>query len=404
MTRGTIIIGAGHAGGEAAIQLRKAGYEAPVTIIGEEPHAPYERPPLSKDLLAGTMEPERLFLRPHDFYAGHDIGLKLGVRVNTIHRAARELELAGGERAAYDSLILATGARARRLPVPGAELAGIHVIRTIEDSEGLRAAMASGRRMVLVGGGYIGLEAAAVARKRGLEVTVLEAAGRLLARSGSPAVAGYYRRLHEAQGVRVLLGQCITAFEGEGRVRAVRMADGTRHAADIVVIGIGVSPNTGLAEAAGLAVDNGIVVDEYCRTADAAIYAIGDVSCHPSALYGRMLRLESVHNAMAQARVAARAIAGTPEPYDEVPWFWSNQYEVRLQIAGVRLEGDETVVRGDMAGGSFAVAHLREGRLAALEAVNNPRDFMAAKKLIAARTVIDAPKLADATVPLKDLL
>jgi 3-phenylpropionate/trans-cinnamate dioxygenase ferredoxin reductase subunit len=404
VTRGTIIIGAGHAGGEAAIQLRKAGYGAPITIIGDEPHAPYERPPLSKDLLAGAMEPERLFLRPHDFYASHAIGLKLGIPATAIHRETTEVELANGERAPYDALILATGARARRLPIAGAELGGIHVIRTIEDTEGLSRAMATGRRLVLVGGGYIGLEAAAVAAEKGLQVTVLEAAGRLLARSGSPQIAEHYHRLHEGHGVRVLTGQSIAAFEGDGQVSAVRMADGARHPADIVVIGVGVSPNTELAERAGLTVKNGIVVDECCRTADAAIHAIGDVSAHPSAIYRRMLRLESVPNAMAQARVAARAIAGQPEPYNEVPWFWSTQYDVRLQIAGVRLEGDRAVLRGDMASGSFAVAHMREGRLAALEAVNNPRDFMAAKKLIAAGTVIDPEKLADAAVPLKDLL
>lgn len=404
MTRGTIIIGAGHAGGEAAIQLRKAGYEAPITIIGEERHAPYERPPLSKDLLAGDMAPERVFLRPGDFWTGHDINLKLGVKVTAIDRAAGQVALADGETAGYDALILATGARPRRLPIAGAELPGLHVVRTIEDTEGLQEDMASARRLALVGGGYIGLEAAAVARKKGLEVSVFEAGDRLLARSGSPEIAAYYKHLHESRGVSVHVSQSIAAFEGDGRICAIRMTDGTRHETDIVVVGVGVVPNIELAQAAGLEVANGIVVDEYCRTADAAIYAIGDVAAHPSAIYGQMLRLESVHNAMAQARIAALAIAGRPEPYNEVPWFWSNQYDARLQIAGVRLEGDETVVRGDMAGGSFSVAHLRGGRLTALEAVNNPRDFMAAKRLIAAGTALDPKRLADATVPLKDFL
>ena len=400
----TVIIGAGHAGGEAAIQLRKAGYEGAITIIGEEPYAPYERPPLSKDLLSGDMALERLFLRPAGYYAEHRIDILTGRRASAIDRERQRVLLQDGEALAYDALIIATGARVRRLPLPGADLPGIHVIRTIDDTLALRPEMKAGARLAVIGGGYIGLEAAAVARKLGLEVTVFEAADRVMARTASPPVSDFYAAYHRAQGVDIRLGQSIKGFAGDSHVTGIQTTDGETHAADIVILCVGVIPNSDIAEAAGLTVDNGIVVDAHCRTNDPAIYAIGDVSRHPNPIYGDMLRLESVHNAMAQARIAALAITGQPEAYAEVPWFWSNQYDLRLQIAGVGGPGDEIVLRGEAGAPGFSVAHLRGGRLAALEAVNNPRDFMAAKKLIAAGTAVDAARIADSATPLKDLL
>lgn len=404
MSSTTVIIGAGHGGGEAAIQLHKAGFEGKIILIGEEPYQPYERPPLSKDLLSGDMALERLFLRPDGYYAEHGIEILTGTRVSAIERAARQVRLENGEALSYDWLVIATGARVRRLPLPGANLPGIHVIRSIDDTLALKADMRPGAKMAVIGGGYIGLEAAAVAKKMGLGVTLFEAAGRLMPRTASKPISDFFAQYHRSNGVDIRLQAGIAGFQGDARIEAMETTTGEHCATDLALMCVGVVPNSELAEDAGLEVEDGIVVDEHCRTQDDAIFAIGDVTRHPNPIYGHSLRLESVHNAMAQARVAAHAIAGAPESYAEVPWFWSNQYDLRLQIAGVAQPGDEVIVRGNSNLPGFSVAHLREGKLAALEAVNNPRDFMAAKKLIAAKTKVDAARLADASTALKDLV
>jgi 3-phenylpropionate/trans-cinnamate dioxygenase ferredoxin reductase subunit len=403
----TIIVGAGHAGGETAVQLRKAGYEGRILMIGEEAHPPYERPPLSKDFLAGEVELRRLYLRPPHFYPEQGIELLARREVTAIDPAKRQVT-AGDETFSYDALVLATGASLRRIDVPGANLAGLHMIRSIDDTIRLRDQFREGLRLVVVGGGYIGLEVAAIARKKGLQVTVIEAAPRLMARTASPAVSAFFAGLHRSKGVEIRLGEAVTGFEGISRVSAVTTTGGGLYPADLVVVGIGISPNTALAEKAGLAVADGILVDAQCRTSDPAIYALGDAARHENAIYGRSLRLESVQNAMGQARVAAMTIAGQHAVYDEIPWFWSNQFDIRLQIAGVGEGADDHVLRGDFPHPGFSVAALKDGRLVALEAVNAPRDFMAAKKLIVdprnAKTGIDKEKLADSGLLLKDLL
>ncbi len=319
-----IIVGASHAGAQLALSLAQGGYEGAITVIGAEPHLPYHRPPLSKGILAGSEEPDTLVLRPEAAYAKAGVAFRLGTRVASLDRAAREVVLDGGERLPYDALALCTGSRVRTLDVPGAGLAGIHVLRSLDDGLALRAAARAGGRAVIVGGGYIGLEVAASLRGLGLEVTVLEALDRLLGRVAPPAVAAFAARVHREEGVDVRTGAAVVAFEGEGRVTGVRLADGASLPADIVVVGIGVIPETGLAAAAGLEVGNGIVVDEHCRTSDPAIVAAGDCTEHPNPHVGRRVRLESVPNANDQAKVAAATILGTPRGYPTAPWFWSS--------------------------------------------------------------------------------
>ncbi|RMF97865.1 MAG: pyridine nucleotide-disulfide oxidoreductase [Gammaproteobacteria bacterium] len=397
MSESVVIVGAGHAAGQAAISLRQGGWQGSISIVGEEPYPPYQRPPLSKKFLAGELPLERLYLRPETFYAEHDIDLRLGSRITAIDREAHRLTLGDGGELAYDKLILATGSRVRRLALPGGELTGVHYLRNIDDVLALQEGFEPGARLVIIGAGYIGLEVAAVAVKSGLVVTVLEAADRVMGRVVSPEVSAFYQREHTRAGVRLRLETPPgTRIGGEGRVSSVIEGDGREHRAELVLIGIGVLPVTELAEAAGLDCDNGIVVDEYCRTADPDILAIGDCTNHPNALLGRRLRLESVHNAQEQAKTAARTLLGRLEPYADVPWFWSDQYDLKLQIAGLGDPGCRRVIRGEPGERSFAVFHCGDdGRLVAVEAINSPREFMLGRKLIAAGARLDPAELAD---------
>jgi 3-phenylpropionate/trans-cinnamate dioxygenase ferredoxin reductase subunit len=405
---GAVIVGAGQAGSEAAIRLRQAGYAHLITLLGAEPHAPYHRPPLSKAYLAGEADAETLPIRAPAAYARADIDLRPATLVEAIDRPTRQVRLAGGAVLAYRHLVLATGGRARRLSCPGADLAPVLTLRALDDVAAIRAQMRPGTRMVIVGGGYVGLEVAATAVKHGLEVDLVEAAPRLLARVAGPDLSAFYAQAHREAGVRLHLGATLAAIHARpgapGAVGGVALGDGSVIAADVVLAGIGLVPNTELAERAGLAVADGIVTDAYCRTEDEAIYAIGDCANHPSALLGTRIRLESVPNALEQGRVAADAIAGRPRPYDAVPWFWSDQYDLKLQSVGLIQGHDQMVVRGSLRDRAFVMFYLKEGRLMAADAVNRPGDFMAAKRLVTAQASPDPAKLADPATPLKTLI
>jgi 3-phenylpropionate/trans-cinnamate dioxygenase ferredoxin reductase subunit len=383
--------------------LRQKGFDGEILLVGEEPWLPYQRPPLSKKFLAGKMLAERLYFKPPAFYEESGVKIRLETRVRAVDREARRIETASGELIAYDRLLLALGSRVRRIEVPGGDLDGIHYLRNIDDVHRIRDDMERSRSVVIVGAGYIGLEVAAVARQRGNAVTVLEMADRVMSRVVSPVVSEFYQQQHLTQGVELRLSTALRGFAGNKRVESVLTQDGEVVPADVVVIGIGIVPNTELAGAAGLEVDNGIVVDTRCRTGDPNIHAIGDCTSHPNAIYGRRIRLESVHNALEQAKTAAMDICGDAEEYTQVPWFWSDQYDLKLQIAGLSESYDQVVIRGDREQKSFSCLYLRDGVLIACDAINAPRDFMQSKLLIAGRKSVDADELADESVQLKDL-
>jgi 3-phenylpropionate/trans-cinnamate dioxygenase ferredoxin reductase component len=400
-----VIAGAGHAGGSAAAFLRQYGWKGAIALVGEEAHLPYQRPPLSKAWLKGEASAESLALRPARFYAQQRIDLHLGTRVTGIDRAARRVGLSDGIELGYHRLILALGARPRSLALPGAELAGVLALRGTVDADALQAALGPGRRLAVIGGGYIGLEVAASARALGAGAVVLEREARVLARVAGTALSRFLEAQHRAQGVEVLTGVEVAAIEGEaGAVRAVRLQDGRRIPCDTVLIGVGAVPNTELAAAAGLDCAGGIVVDLAARTSDPAIHAIGDCTQRPLPLYGRTGRLESVPNAIEQAKQAAADICGRPPPQPEVPWFWSDQFELRLQMAGLAFDAHEAVIRGDAEAGGFTVFHLdREQRVLAIEAVNAPADFMAGRVLVAKQARVAPDILRDPAQSIRDL-
>ncbi|HZR36790.1 MAG TPA: FAD-dependent oxidoreductase [Nevskia sp.] len=399
-----LIVGAGQAGGETAAELRKLGYTGGITIVGDEPQVPYRRPPLSKAFLSGAVTEESLYMMPAAGWQKQNVEFIGGVRAQSIDRAGQRLLLADGRSLAYDKLVLATGGRARTLNTPGADKPNVFAVRSIADVRGLHACREAGKRAVIVGGGFIGLEVAAVLTKLGLHVTVLEGLPRVLARVTVPEVSAFFERVHREAGVDLRTGVQIQAFEGGDRVEQVLLADGARIAADFVVAGIGQLPNVELAQAAGLAVDNGIVVDEYARTNDPHIYAAGDCANHPNAFFGCRLRLESVQNAMEHGRAVAHNLLGKPTIYNVVPWFWSDQYDLKLQMVGLSGGFDRMVVRGDFNSRAFAAFYLKDGRLIAADTVGRPQDFMFAKKLVAVRAAVDAAQLADEAVPLKSLV
>ncbi|MEM9622932.1 MAG: FAD-dependent oxidoreductase [Pseudomonadota bacterium] len=399
---GMVIIGAGHAAGQAAASLRQEKYEGPITIIGDEPHIPYQRPPLSKGYLSGEQGLDRVYLRPQKFYDDKDINLLLGVTATAIDRAAKAVQLDNGEAVSYDKLIISTGSRPRILNIDGSDLEGIHYLRTIADVDAIRAAMQPGKNLVITGGGYIGLEVAAVGIEQGMNVRVLEMEERILQRVTTPEMSAYYHQLHTGRGVHIHTSTGVTGFAGDGKVSRVLCGDTGEFDADLVVVGIGIIPNTELAEAAGLTCDNGIVVDDHCQTSDPDIYAAGDCTNHPNPLLNRRLRLESVPNAMEQARVCVSNMLGGDKVYAAMPWFWSDQYELKLQMVGFSADGDQQVVRGDMDANQFAVFYLKDGAVVAADAVNSPKEFMICKQLVGQQ--VDAATLADSESDLKALL
>jgi 3-phenylpropionate/trans-cinnamate dioxygenase ferredoxin reductase subunit len=394
-----VIIGAGQAGAQAAVSLRQKGFDGAITLVGDEPYQPYQRPPLSKKFLAGELPAERLALKAPKFYVDKQIELATGRRAVAIERRHRRVILDDQQALTYDKLLLALGSRVREIPVVGARLSGVHYLRTINDVTAIQANFRAGQRLVVVGGGYIGLEVAAVAKQHGLEVTVVEAMERVMARVVAPEVSQFYARVHAEAGVEILCGAGVTAFEGGDRVRHVVTDTERRIPCDLVVVGIGIVPETTLAEAALLECDDGILVDEYTMTSDADIFAAGDCTRHPSKLTGGLLRLESIANAIEQGKIAALSMLGEREAYDQVPWFWSDQYDVKLQIAGLAQNYDSVVVRGDPNTNSFAVFYLKQGRLIAVDAINRPREFMQSKKLVTQGPVIPVEELADDDTP-----
>ena len=404
MTEQVVIAGAGHAAGQVVATLKQQKFDGRIVLIGDEPYLPYQRPPLSKKFLAGEMPPQRLYFKPPSFYEDPLLEQRLSTRVESINLADSSVSCSDGTQVHFDKLVLATGSRVRRVAVPGAELDGIHYLRSIADVERIRADIAEARRLVIVGAGYIGLEVAAVSRQLGLDVTVVEMADRVMSRVVSPEISAFYQQQHTQHGVCLLLSTGLESFHGEGRVQSVACNGGQSLPADLVVVGVGIVPNTELAEAAGLETNDGIVVDDQCQTSAENIYAVGDCTRHPSATYQRSLRLESVHNALEQAKTAASNICGVETHYAQVPWFWSDQYDLKLQIAGLSQGYDEVVLRGSRTERSFSCLYLKDGQLIAIDAVNAPRDFMQSKPLIEKRARIDKALLADSSVMLKDML
>lgn len=402
-----VIVGAGQAGFQAAASLREAGFAGSLTLVGEEAALPYQRPPLSKAYLAGKTDARGLLLRQESFFAEHRIDHRSGTRVTGIDRAERRVQLSDGGHLAYDHLILATGTRNRALPVPGADLAGVRQLRSLDDADALRTAIEGVRRIVVVGAGFIGLEFAAVCAARGLAVTVIEAAERVMARAVAPETSEAFRAFHEEAGVRFLFGAGVTAIEGEGgRASAIRMADGQSLPADLVLVGIGVVPNQELAAEAGLAVRDGIEVDAVLATNDPAISAIGDCVRFPSRFAAGMpggdrVRIESVQNAVDQGRCLAARLTGRAAAYDAVPWFWSDQGPRKLQIAGLAAPGDASVLR--RSGVGFSVFRFRGAALSAVESVDRPADHMAARRLLASGKALTPEQAADPSFDLKAL-
>ncbi|MDZ4693109.1 NAD(P)/FAD-dependent oxidoreductase [Terricaulis sp.] len=400
-----IIIGAGQAGGETAQRLRQAGFAGDITLIGEEPCPPYQRPPLSKAYLAGKIDMDRLLLRPANVYSEERIALLTSVKAVWIDRASKKVRIEGGRELPYDALVLATGARPRKLPLVGADLDGVHLFRTAADIDAIRPRFVAGAKLVVIGAGYIGLEVAAVARQTGLDVTVIETAVRPLARVTSPEVAGFFLDEHTRQGVRFLLGGQPAVIKGKERVTGVGLADGGELPADIVIAGIGVTPETTLAQHCGLTIENGIVTDAECRTSDPHIFAIGDCAARPMAHFDqRVCRLESVHNAVEGAKIVAGVLTGQAAHNVEAPWFWSDQYDLKLQIAGLFQGYDHVVFRGVMADRSFAAFYYKGDRLIAVDAVNRPGEYLGAKMLIQSGRTLPPDVIADETRPMKELV
>ncbi|MCR9196388.1 FAD-dependent oxidoreductase [Algiphilus sp.] len=402
----TVIVGGGHAAGALLTTLLQKKYQQEVVLVGEEPHPPYQRPPLSKNYLAGEIDQESLYLKPRSVYDDAGYQLRLGERAEHIDRDNKTITLSDQSTLKYGQLVLATGSRVRYLNAQGADLKGLHYLHDIADSDALREQFVPGKSLVIVGGGYIGLEVAAIAVKAGLKVTVLEAAERLMQRVTGPEISAFFYAKHRGAGVDVRLDTAVTGFEAgnHGYVAGVTLADGTTVPADFVLVSVGIAPETALAEAAGLPCDDGILVDEYTRTNDPDILAIGDCTRHRNLFFEQTQRMESVANAVDQARTAAATLMGEDRPYDAAPWFWSNQYDVRLQMVGLSHAHDERVVRGKPEDEAFAVFYLREGHLIAVDAVNLPMAFMVGKKLVYQHREVKAQALRDPDIELKSLI
>ncbi len=399
-----VIVGAGQGGAYAAIQLRQLGFDGTIALVGREAEPPYERPPLSKEYMLGEKAWERLLIRPADFWAGKGIELLLSAEVVSLDPAAKAVTLKDGREIGYGSLVWATGGDPRRLSCPGADLPGVHGVRTRADADAILGELEGVERAVIVGGGYIGLEAAAVLRKLGKEVTLLEVLPRVLARVAGEELSAFYQAEHIAHGVDLRTETGIEAIEGEDRVSAVRLSDGSSIDCQLVIVGIGIIPAVGPLLAAGAAGGNGADVDEFCRTSLPDVYAIGDCAAHANRFAaGTVIRLESVQNANDQAACVARAITGDPQPYAATPWFWSNQYDLKLQTVGLSSGHDAVVVRGDPAARSFSVLYLKGGKLIACDAVNAIKDYVQARKLVEEGAKIAPADLADASRPLKEL-
>ena len=397
-----VIAGAGQAAIQSAVSLRKFGYEGSITIIGEESHPPYQRPPLSKDYLLGKTQLDRVHLKKEAFYAENKIELIINTKVESIDRKEKMVSLSNKENLAYGKLIIAVGSRVRKLDVPGVNKNGIHYLRGLDDANSLKENLKEGKKLVIVGAGYIGLEVAAVAASLKIETSVIDIADRVMSRTVDPLISDYYHSLHANNGVNIHLKHGLKSITGKGNVEKVFCTNNLELDADIVVIGAGVIPNDELASTAGLTCENGIVVNEFGQTEDENIYACGDCTNHPNKILGRKLRLESVHNAMEQSKVVASSIMGLEEPYNQVPWFWSDQFDLKLQIAGLSDGYDDLVIRGDIKNSrEFAAFYFKGDKLLAVDAVNSPREFMLGRMVLGKGKTLDKKAIADQSADLK---
>jgi 3-phenylpropionate/trans-cinnamate dioxygenase ferredoxin reductase subunit len=401
-----IIVGAGHGGAQVAVSLRQLGFEGSILMIGREPEIPYERPPLSKEYLAREKTFERLCIRPAQFWVDKSIDMILGTEVTAVDAAARQVTLSDGRQMAYGDLVWATGGDPRRLTCPGNDLAGVHGVRTRADADAIMTELEQVTDVVVIGGGYIGLEAAAVLTKFGKKVTLLEALDRVLARVAGPDLSAFYEAEHRAHGVDLRTGAAVAELVGaSGHVTGVKLADGSILPAQMVIVGIGIIPAVDPLIAAGAEGGNGVAVDAHCQTSLPHIYAIGDCAAHANGFAdGAVIRLESVQNANDQAKIAAQAILGAPQAYGATPWFWSNQYDLKLQTIGLSTGHDATVTRGDPAQRSFSVIYLKQGHVIALDCVNAVKDYAQGRKLVETRAVIAPARLADSAIPLKEMI
>jgi 3-phenylpropionate/trans-cinnamate dioxygenase ferredoxin reductase subunit len=399
-----VIVGAGHAGAELVASLRQNAYSGRIILIGAEPELPYRRPPLSKTYLSGEASRESLLIRSAGAYDKLQVECWTGTQVLAIDRVNKNILLSDGRTQPYTKLVLATGGRPRKLLEPQAQKPNVHYIRTLADIDHLQTDFAAGKHLLVIGGGYIGLEAASVGIQSGLRVTVLEAAPRVLARVAAPQISAFYERAHRVRGVDVRTGISVQAFHGEQQVDSVSLSDGSQLPVDLIVVGIGILPNDELARAAGLEVDNGIVVDAYAQTRDPDIFAVGDCAQHVNGFLSRRLRIESVPSAQEQARTAAHSICAKRVPHAAVPWFWSDQFDLKLQMVGLSQGYEQLVMRGDPETESFSAFYLLDGIVLSVDAINRPQDFMVAKRLVAEQVRVDARELADESISLKSLL
>ena len=399
-----VVIGSGQAAVQTVMSLKRNGFSGSIRIIGEEDHLPYQRPPLSKDFLLDEYKPERVSLKKKEFYEENGVDLILGKRAESIDTILKEITLSDENKIRYDQLIIATGSRVRKLNVPGSDKKGLYYLRDLDDANALKQRLKKNKKMVIVGAGYIGLEVASVAASLGVEVTVIEMANRVMNRTVDPMISSYYQKLHESHGVKIHLDNGLKAFEGDDSVNAVLCSDGLMLEAELVVIGAGVLPNQEIAIEAGLECNNGIMVNEFGETSTAHVYACGDCTNHPNKGLNTRLRLESVHNAMEQSKTVANTIMGNKEPYDQVPWFWSDQYDHKLQLVGISGDHDEVVMRGLESEQKFLLFYLKNSELIAVNAINSSKEFLICRKLVANKVKISSDVIKDQSVNLNDLL
>ena len=399
-----IIVGGGQSAAQCVLTLKRNDFKNKITLISEEKHIPYQRPPLSKEYLSDEVTLDRVYMKSKEFYDQNNVEIISSTKVIAIDRNKKSLTLSNTENLQYENLVLATGSRVRKLEVEGSHLSNINYLRTIEEADQLKKYFKLGKKLVVIGAGYIGLEVAAAAIKKGLGVTVIEMDDRVMKRTVDPIISNYFDSLHRSKGAEIILNAALERFEGRKEVEKVICSNGKILEADGVVVGVGIIPNQEIAKSAGLNCNNGIVVDEFGRTEDPFIFACGDCTNHPNPSLNKTLRLESVHNALEQAKTVAFSLIGKPEKYDQIPWFWSDQYEEKLQIVGLSGDHDEIVTRGSMAEGNFMLFYLKKGELIAINSVNNPKEFLISKKLVANKLKISSDVLCDQSVDLKGLL
>ena len=405
MKKNCVVIGASHAGSQFAFSLRQGGWKGDITIIGEEFDYPYHRPPLSKAFLSGEKKIQDILLRPAELYEKSGINIRLGERVKSIDRSNKSITTEDNNVIYYHKLVIATGARVREIPIPGSEIEGVCYLRNARDVNNIKSQVIPGKHAVIIGGGYIGLETAASLRKQGMEVTVIEAMSRILQRVTAPELSNFYKRIHLEEGVKIFEETVATEFKSIDEKINVLTSCGKSFLGDMVIVGIGVIPNVELANSAGLKVENGVEVNEFCQTSDSEIYAIGDVSWHYNKIYDRSLRLESVPNATEQAKIAALHINKKPKAYNSLPWFWSDQYNLKLQIAGLSNGYNDIVIRGDInKSRSFSAFYFKDNKLLAVDAVNSPREFMFTKMVLTKEQKLNKEILSDISLDLKSAI